>query len=275
MLWRHGSRSAFRDPMSGKDAGFFVFSLPFQLAVSRLLLWLIAVAAAAVGLVYRARGALRLRPLRVSYEARVHLAALAAVFLLVVAWRFRLERYVLELGQPSPRDRDSFAGAGYVDVHVRSPGLAALSVLAVVTALACWPRPAWRGGDTDARAMVGRRPCGRPARARWSPSARGCRRLVQRFAVDPNPVLSEAAFLEAIDRGDEERPRSRLRSRLTRIRRARCAQPTSARSDAAGRRSGLGHADARGQDARPRHRAPYYRSEQGTVDTAQVAGHHG
>jgi uncharacterized membrane protein (UPF0182 family) len=164
--------------------------------VSELLLWLIAVTAAAVGLVYRARGALRLRPLRVSYEAQVHLAALAAAFLLVVAWRFRLERYVLELGQPSHRDIDSFAGAGYVDVHVRSPGLAALSIAAVVAALACVaaPRMARGGHPRAARLSVAVPVAGLLVTlvsvGSWLPA------LVQRFVVDPNPLLSERPFLE-------------------------------------------------------------------------------
>src|SRR3954465_9731761 len=94
LLWRHAQSFGVTDPIFGNDAGFFVFSLPFELAVSKLVLWLIVVAAVSVGLVYRAHGALRLRPLRVSYEAQVHLTTLAAAFLLVVAWRVRLERYV-------------------------------------------------------------------------------------------------------------------------------------------------------------------------------------
>ncbi len=196
LLWRHRQPFGVADPISGKDAGFFVFSLPFELAVAGLLLWLIVVVAAAVGLVYRARGALRLRPLRVSYEAQVHLAALAAAFLLVVAWRFRLERFVLELGQPSPGDRDSFAGAGYVDVNVRSRGLAALSVAAVVAGLACLAAPilARRGHPRAARLSVAVPAAGLLVMVvsvgSWLPA------VVQRFVVDPNPLLREAPFLE-------------------------------------------------------------------------------
>src|SRR3954465_11531413 len=195
LLWRHAQSFGVTDRTSGKDAGFFVFSLPFELAASTLALWLIAVAAAAVGLVYRTHGALRLRPLGARYEAQAHLAALAAAFLLVVAWRFRLERYVLELGQPSPRDRDAFAGADYVDVHVRSPGLAVLSIIAVLAALGCLAAPhiAHRGHRRAARLSVAI-----PAAlllvtlvsvSSWLPA------LVQRFAVDPNPLLSEEPFL--------------------------------------------------------------------------------
>ena len=196
LLWRHGQPFGITDPTSGKDVGYFVFSLPFQLAVSGLLLGLITVAAIGVGLVYRSRGALRLRPLRATYEAQVHLAMLAAAFLLVVAWRFRLERYFLELGQPSPADSNPFAGAGYVDVHVRSPGFAALSVLAVVAALACVaaPRLARSGRRRAARLSLAVPAAGLVVTlisvGSWIPA------LVQRFGVDPNPLVSERPFLE-------------------------------------------------------------------------------
>ena len=196
LLWRHRQPFGVLDPMSGKDVGFFVFSLPFQLLASRLLLWLTAVAIASAALVYRARGALTLRPLGATYEAQAHLAVLAAAFLLVVAWRLRLERYVLELGQPSSTSTDSFAGARYVDVHVRSPGLVALSILSVVLALGCVvaPRLAQRGYRRRARLVIGVPAAGilvtLVSVVSWLLA------LVQRFAVDPNPLSSERPFIE-------------------------------------------------------------------------------
>jgi excisionase family DNA binding protein len=100
LLWRHRQSFGVLDPMSGKDVGFFVFSLPFQLLLSGLVLWLLAVMAGSAALVYLGRGELTLRPLRATYGAQVHVAVLAAAMLLAVAWRFRLERYGLVLGQP-------------------------------------------------------------------------------------------------------------------------------------------------------------------------------
>ena len=196
VLWRHAQSFGVTDPNSGKDVSFFVFSLPFQLTVSGLLLALIAVAAVAVGLVYRSRGALQLRPLGATYEAQVHLAALAAASLLVVAWRFHLERYVLELGQPPPGDSNSFPGAGYVDVHVRWRGLDVLSVVAVVMAFACLaaPRLARSGHRRAARLSLAVPAAGLVVAllsiGSWIPA------LVQRFIVDPNPLVSERPFLE-------------------------------------------------------------------------------
>jgi len=273
LLWRHRQPFGVLDPTSGKDVGFFVFSLPFQLLASRLLLWLVAVAVVAVALVYRARGALTLRPLGATYEAQAHLAVLAAGFLLVVAWRLRLERYVLELGQPSPAGRGSFAGARYVDVHVRSPGLAALSILSVVSALACVvaPRVARSGYRRRAACLIGVPTAGLLVAVvsvgSWLPA------LVQRFVVDPNPVLSERPFIErsiaatssglGLD-GIEVRPYSPT-GRLT------AADVSSARS----RLADVQVWDTRVLEARMRDLVsdtPFYRPEKATVDTVHADG---
>src|SRR4051794_2907456 len=45
LLWRHRQPFGVVDPTSGKDVGFFVFSLPFQLEASRVLLWIVGSAA--------------------------------------------------------------------------------------------------------------------------------------------------------------------------------------------------------------------------------------
>jgi len=195
LLWRHRQSFGVVDPVHGKDVGFFVFTLPFELAVVQYLFVLLAVAAVSATIVYWGRGVIGFRPLRSTYDAQVHLAGIGALFLLVLAWRLRLEQYTLELGQPSPDNSDSFAGASYVDVHVRSPGFTALSISAVVLAFVCLAAPAaarrWRG--RRATFLVGV-----PAACLglgvifvifWLPA------LVQRYAVDPNRVLSEQPYL--------------------------------------------------------------------------------
>jgi uncharacterized protein len=197
MLWQHRQTFGVTDPLHGKDVGFFVFTLPFERAVVHYLFLLAAAAAVAAALVYWARGSITLRPLRVAHEAQVHAAVLGAAFLLILAWRLRLERYTLELGQPSPGDDNSFAGAKYVDARVRSPGFAALSIFAVLLAFACLAAP------SVARNWYGRRPrfllgalvaflaVGLIFVSAWLPA------LVERYAVDPNPLLRERPFLEA------------------------------------------------------------------------------
>ncbi len=197
ILWRHRQTFGVTDPLYGKDIGFFVFTLPFEGAVVRYLFLLVIAAAVASALVYWARAAVRVRPLRVAHEAQAHAAVLGAALLLILAWRLRLEQYALELGQGSPGDDNSFAGANYVDARVRAPGFTALSIFAVVMAFVCLATP------VAARTWYGRRTIfivGTPivllavglilVRA-WLPA------LVQRYAVDPNPLLRERPFLQA------------------------------------------------------------------------------
>jgi uncharacterized membrane protein (UPF0182 family) len=194
LLWSHRQSFGVKDPMFGKDVGYFVFSLPFERAVSGFLLWLVAVAALYVAFAYHAGGALSVRPVRASAEARRHLLALAAVFLLVVAWRLRLERYMLELGQPSPRDSGSIAGAGYVDAHVRSSFLAAGSLLAVVVAVACLAAPRYaRLNRRRAKLLVVVNAALVLVVAVGGPVAAP---LVQRFVVEPSQLSREAPFLK-------------------------------------------------------------------------------
>ena len=195
LLWRHRQPFGVVDEMSGQDVGFFVFSLPFYLHVSVLLLWLLAVTAVAVVLVSRVRGTLHFRPLRASYGVKVHLAALAAILLLIIAWRLRLERYLLELGQPSTDGSHAFAGAGYVDVNVRAPWLTALAVLALVLAAACLAVPVVartryaRSGRVLAGIAAAVLVIGVGVVGTLAPA------LVQRYVVDPNPLLSEQTYL--------------------------------------------------------------------------------
>lgn len=198
VLWQHRQTFGVTDPLHGKDVGFFVFTLPFELAVVKYLFVLVAAAALAAALTYWARGAITLRPLRVTHEAQAHAAVLGAVCLLVLAWRIRLEQYTLELGQPSPEDAHSFAGANYVDARVRSPAFAALSIFAVLLAFVCIAAPRL------SRTWCGRRPMffvgaliALLGIGRLIFVSAGLPALVQRYAVDPNPLLRERPFLTA------------------------------------------------------------------------------
>ena len=196
VLWRHPQTFGVTDPVHGKDVGYFVFTLPFEVLVSGMLLWLVAVTFGWVLAVHAVRGTVGVRPRRASFAAQVHLALLLAAFLLAAAWRLALERYLLELHQPRGGGDQPFAGVGYVDVHVRTPVLTSLAIAAVVLAFVCAAAP-WL------------------ARLRWVRRARKVvaigglvaaagvvlaltllPALVQRWVVDPNQLASEAPYLE-------------------------------------------------------------------------------
>jgi uncharacterized membrane protein (UPF0182 family) len=196
LLWLYGQPFGVVDPTHGKDVGFFVFSLPFERMVSGLLLWLIALTGGCVLLVYRLVGDIGFRPTQVSERSSRHIAALGFVLLLAVAWKIRLAQFAVELNQPTAHHDRTFAGANYVDDHVRLPILATLTILTVLAALTCLAAPS----------LARRRWTPRSARligvmaavfivafalaATWIPS------VVQKLVVDPHPLLAEQPYLE-------------------------------------------------------------------------------
>lgn len=195
LLWRHRQPFGETDPLSGKDIGFFVFSLPFYLELALGLLVLLGLTLAIVLIVYRVRRLVVLWPLRIDPRARLHLAGLVAALLVVVAWRLQLQEYVLELGQPSARDPQSFAGASYVEVTATMPILRGLSGTALVLALTVLIAP-----------LILRGSVGRTARILAVDSVIALAVVaalvaviippaLQRYVVDPNPLVREEPYL--------------------------------------------------------------------------------
>jgi uncharacterized membrane protein (UPF0182 family) len=193
VLWRHRQAFGSVDPASGKDVGYFVFSLPWELEVWQWLLSLFAVTALLVAGVALFRGSLRLRPWHADLATQIHLCSLGGLLLLLVAWRVHLQRFLLSLDQPTPGDSHTFAGIGYVDAHVRLPVLTGLSVLVALLAVACVAAPFLSGAVAARRrtsvAVAGAIVVAVPLALVVAPA------LVQRYVVDPNPLLSEQPYL--------------------------------------------------------------------------------
>lgn len=134
-LWQFASNAVpvgKLDPIFGRDVSFYLFTLPFlQFAQSLALTTVVLAAAAVVGAHVLGRS-LMLDPaggLRITAEARKHLAWLAAVAFLLLAFRAWLEIPGL-LTTPS----GIVYGASYVDVHARIPAQWALVVVCVIGA---------------------------------------------------------------------------------------------------------------------------------------------
>ncbi|MGH9257149.1 MAG: UPF0182 family protein [Vicinamibacterales bacterium] len=186
LSWRFGVPFGQADPILGRDAGFYVFSLPFWQFVRRLAQTLILLAAIGAGLLYFVSGSLSSRfgsMVWMTPPARRHLSLLAAAFLLLLAvgaWLSQAERLV----QPS----NLIYGPGYSDVHGRMPAALVLAVVAALgAALAAvqaftprnWPIPAAAG--LYIIAAVG---------------GEVYSSLLQRFAVSPNEQTRESEYIQ-------------------------------------------------------------------------------
>jgi uncharacterized protein len=122
-----------RDPIFGEDISFYLFSLPAYIALKNWLLQLVFCSAIVAGAVYGVRGDIRLeRPPRgLSPAAVAHGSALLALFFLLKAWSYWLDRFLLLYG-----DNGIVVGAGYTDVHVELPVLWMLVGLATASSVA-------------------------------------------------------------------------------------------------------------------------------------------
>ncbi|MEA2444128.1 MAG: uncharacterized protein QOJ12_1420, partial [Thermoleophilales bacterium] len=131
LLWSNRSQFGQTDPLFHRDVGFYVFSLPLHHALVHWLLATLVGAAAATGAVYLAAGGVRVaRPHGALRGARAHLLAVAALLLLVTAWRLRLDQFAFAL----PHRGSVVPGASYTDVHVRLPAVRVLMWLCVAGA---------------------------------------------------------------------------------------------------------------------------------------------
>lgn len=131
LLFVNGGSFGVKDPQFHRDAGFFVFRLPFLSFLVDWSLIALAVLFIVTGLAYFLSGGLRLggpSP-RVDPGVTAHLSLILAVMALVRAAGYVfVDRYALDVATNGVVD-----GAGFTDVHVRLP---AMTVLAVVSMIA-------------------------------------------------------------------------------------------------------------------------------------------
>src|ERR1043166_9229826 len=123
------------DPLFGYDLGFYIFSLPVYEIIRDWALLMLFLAGVMAVVLYWARGEIDYRQgqfPRLSAPATGHLSALLAIFFLVKAAGYVLERFDLMTS-----NNGVVFGAAYTDVHLRLPLLAALAVAALIGALLC------------------------------------------------------------------------------------------------------------------------------------------
>jgi uncharacterized membrane protein (UPF0182 family) len=186
VAWWYQSPFGVSDPLFGRDVAFFVFTLP---AWRLLLGWALGVTVACAvlaALVHLLRGSVVVteRGVRVSAGARNHLLLLGAVWLLLKAVDFWLDRFEL-VHSPD----GVVVGATYTDVHARLPVLGALAVLSAAAALAVavqTRRPGFRLVAPAVAVLV----------LAWVAGLGLYPALLQRFRVAPNELVAERPFLE-------------------------------------------------------------------------------
>jgi uncharacterized membrane protein (UPF0182 family) len=185
MAWRNSVPFGQADPLLGRDAAFYVFTLPFLEFVRGMLQLAIVVAAITSGALYFLSGSLVSTfpaTISLSATARRHLALLGAAFLLALAFGawLRQAEYLIPSG--------GSAGAGYTDVHARMPAAMLLMVVSIVGA-----------GLALLQAFTARRwpiPAAIALYVIVSMGGGVYGALLQRFVVSPNEQARETPYIQ-------------------------------------------------------------------------------
>ncbi|RPF25751.1 UPF0182 family protein [Georgenia muralis] len=174
------------DPQFGLDIGFFVFTLPVIRMLISFLMTVVFLSAAAAVVTHYLYGGISLAPRaqRISPAARLHLGILAAVFVLLIAASYWLDRYSVLVGENA-----RFAGASYTDVNANIPAKAILAGIAVVVAV-LFVVAAFRGTWRLPVAGIGVMIVSAIVVGSAYPA------VVQRFQVEPNAIELEREFIQ-------------------------------------------------------------------------------
>ena len=132
MMWLNRTPSGTKDPQFGLDVSFYLFDLPFLSAAVTYLSAMVLLAglvATAVHLVY---GNIKFagRNSKVAKPARIQIAVIAAIYLVVQAASLWLDQYATLTSASG-----LYTGATYSDVNATIPGFQIMSLIALVVAV--------------------------------------------------------------------------------------------------------------------------------------------
>ncbi len=185
LLWANGTSFGEADPQFGLDISFFVFVLPGLRFVVSFLMATVFISGVAAVVTHYLYGGLQVgQAPHVSPAARVHLGVIAAVFALLIAASYWLDRYSL-LSQEGTR----FDGAAYTDINAVLPGreiLAGIAVVVAVMFVVASVRGTWKLPAVAVALMV----VSAIVLAGIYPA------LVQRFQVAPNEQDLETPYIQ-------------------------------------------------------------------------------
>jgi uncharacterized protein len=184
LAWWHQQPFAVQDPLLGRNAAFYVFTLPLLDAARGLAFALVVLAAIGCGALYTFAGELALTPfgVRMGPAVRRHAALLAAAGFLVLAlgaWLDQSRQLISQSG--------IISGASYADVHARMPAALGVAAAAVVSAVLClvyaFGRARWGFAAAVALYVIAAAGSALYANA------------LQRFVVTPNEQVREAPYI--------------------------------------------------------------------------------
>ena len=131
-MWINGVKTDTNDPQFGMDTGFYLFAMPFYSALLGFVSAVLLICLLMTAIVAYLYGSVRIgqRELRISKAARIQLAVVAGLYLLVQGASIWLDRYKTMVEQGN-----LITGPGYTGVNAVIPGQTILSIAAVIVAI--------------------------------------------------------------------------------------------------------------------------------------------
>jgi uncharacterized membrane protein (UPF0182 family) len=173
------------EPIFGRDAGFYVFTLPFLKFIQQWLFNTLFFSLVVTGIVYGQEKAIMVLggQVRISRATRSHMSFLGGFIFLFLAWNIRLRMFELLYSS-----RGVVHGTSYTDHHAQIPAYWILTLAALACSIALfvnvkkrgWRLPAWSIGGLVGLAIV--------AGAIYPG-------LVQQIVVKPNEITKERPYI--------------------------------------------------------------------------------
>ncbi len=186
LYFLNGTPFGQRDPVLGRDIGFYIFTLPLLEMLQGLLFLIVLLMAATAVAAYFFGEELGLEPTRglyLSRRATRHLGTLAALLLVVLAFGAWLQIPQLLLGTTG-----NISGAAYTDVHARMPALRILVGAALLSAVIVLWQAFTSGRLKAVAAAVG-------LYVVCSVGGTAYAAIIQRFVVAPNEQVRQTPFI--------------------------------------------------------------------------------
>ncbi len=186
LLFLQRTDFGYVDPIFGKDASFFVFTLPVWRTLVDfvgLSLFFTLIATASVYAADRAFVLTNTQKVRLAPHVKAHLSVLVALLLVAKAGDYLLQTWSLAYSE-----RGVVFGASYADVHASLPVLRFLAVISLVAAaifLVNVRNKGWRLPAIALLVMV----------LAWAIGGKAYPALVQQYKVAPNEIQAESPYI--------------------------------------------------------------------------------
>ena len=186
LMFRNATSFGMKDPQFKRDAGFFVFQLPFLKFVADWLFIAIVIITFITVVLHYLAGSIRLQAPsnRVTPQVKAHVSVLLGVLALVKAVQYYLDRFELDLSTSHV-----VHGATYTAVHAQLPAKSLLIIISITAALLFLVNIRMRGWTLPVIAVGLWALVGILAGAAYPA-------FIQKVRVEPNEAVRERTYIQ-------------------------------------------------------------------------------